>query len=316
MGWKGAGLSLQSRPLQLSASDKSPLRGAWVCLHVRSAAAAYGDLGKTRVTPSRALTKAIAAAVEQALAQARQRWAELGLLLSAEEQRRRAFERSAPHIAKAIGQVLRSSRSAESELQANCLQLLGAARPEECEAQLQTLLLRCWAPLMGSHPPGARRSRKALRRASPVELDPEFDALADESGGDEAGHSTPAGSQPAGSQPAGSQPSQVAWQQPPVEPPRRRSTQWLGPGWPSAPPQPPQAPPSTSLPLPPPLLSLPSQPLQPPPPPPDQPRCDADASQASSHELFYCSWDAGEPRQLARRSWDASQESRHDLDSW
>ena len=118
MGWKGAGLSLQSRPLQLSASDKSPLRGAWVCLHVRSAAAAYGDLGKTRVTPSRALTKAIAAAVEQALAQARQHWAELGLLLSAEEQRRQAFERSAPHIAKAIGAVLSSSRSAESELQA------------------------------------------------------------------------------------------------------------------------------------------------------------------------------------------------------
>ena len=186
MGWKGAGLSLQSRPLQLSASDKSPLRGAWVCLHVRSAAAAYGDLGKTRVTPSRALTKAIAAAVEQALAQARQHWAELGLLLSAEEQRRQAFERSAPHIAKAIGAVLSSSRSAESELQAgqacptsthltdlrltprnltiapanvrpspsprprpalqaDCLQLLGAARPEECEAQLQALLLRCWA---------------------------------------------------------------------------------------------------------------------------------------------------------------------------
>ena len=67
VGWKRAGLSLQSRPLQLSAVDKSPLRGAWVCLHVRSAAAAYGDLGKTRVTPSRALTKAIAAAVEQAL---------------------------------------------------------------------------------------------------------------------------------------------------------------------------------------------------------------------------------------------------------
>ena len=60
---------------------------------------------------------------------------------------------------------------------------------------------------MGSHAPGARRPRKALRRASPAELDPEFDASADESGGDEAGHSTPAGSQP-----AGSQPSQVAWQ--------------------------------------------------------------------------------------------------------
>ena len=51
-------------------------------------------------------------------------------------------------------------------------------------------------------------------------------------------------------------------------------------------------------------------------PPPGETRCDADASQASSHELFHCSWDAGEPRQLARRSWDASQESRHDLDSW
>ena len=119
VGWKRAGLSLQSRPLQLSAVDKSPLRGAWVCLHVRSAAAAYGDLGKTRVTPSRALTKAIAAAVEQALAQARQRWAELGLLLSAEEQRRQAFERSAPHIARAISAVVSSSRSAESELQAD-----------------------------------------------------------------------------------------------------------------------------------------------------------------------------------------------------
>lgn len=155
--------------------------------------------------------------------------------------------------------------------------------------------------MTGSHAPGARRPRKSLRRASPVELDPDFDVLADESG-DEAGHSTSAGSQP-----AGSQPSQVAWQQPPVEPLRRRSTQWLGPGWPTA-------------------LSQPLPPPPPPPPPQPQPpqslplegltRSDADASQASCHELFQCSWDAGEPRQLARRSWDASQESRHDLDSW
>eukprot|EP00908_Phaeocystis_cordata_P007517 Transcript_18166.p4 GENE.Transcript_18166~~Transcript_18166.p4 ORF type:complete len:182 (-),score=66.65 Transcript_18166:47-592(-) len=140
----------------------------------------------------------------------------MGLLLSREEQRRRAFERSAGHIARALHAVI-SSAHAEPTLPQDCARLLGASGADVCERALEERLLRCWERLMGpGGGGGARRPRRP--RAAPLVDDPDFDASAEESGADE---------------PPGSQQQQHLEFEPP--PPQRRRGPWLGPGWPSPP---------------------------------------------------------------------------------
>ena len=168
VSWKAAGLGLRTRPLQL-VSGHTPLRGAWAIVHLCDPAARFGDLGKSTIQPSKPLTKAISAAVTNALEQARQGWAESGLLLSAEERWRRQLGRSAEHIARSVSGLIAVLRHANERR--DCLHLLGAVDTAECEGVVRGCLRREWQHT--THTQAHRRLSKP-RPSVVVEGDDDF----------------------------------------------------------------------------------------------------------------------------------------------
>ena len=156
VSWKTAGLGLRMRPLQL-VGGHTPLRGAWAIVHLLDPAARFGDLGKSYVKPTKPLTKAISAAVTNALTQARQGWAESGLLLSAEERWRHQLGRSAEHIARNVSGLIAVLRHADERRE--CLRLLGAVDVVACEGIVRGRLRSEWQYI--THTQVRRRQSKS-----------------------------------------------------------------------------------------------------------------------------------------------------------
>ena len=110
--WKQHGASLHASRAAV-AFDAPHVRGLWLVIHTRSAAdptVRFGDLGKTWVTPSRPLERAIGAAVDAALGACLTHLAALGAPLGKRD-RQRAEERAlAEAVAKSIAGIVCASR--------------------------------------------------------------------------------------------------------------------------------------------------------------------------------------------------------------
>ena len=156
VSWKAAGLGLRMRPLQL-VGGHTPLRGAWAIVHLRDPAARFGDISRSYVQPTKPLTKAISAAVTNALAQAREGWAQSGLLLSAEERWCQELGRSTEHIARNVSGLVAVLRHADERRE--CLHLLGAVDAAACEGVVRRRLRCEWQHI--THTQVQRRQSKS-----------------------------------------------------------------------------------------------------------------------------------------------------------